>query len=109
MRKWCGKVGVKVGRGPRRCCFLPAIQPHKNQVIGPNENGIKKVIKYKSDEDDNKVNITTIACTRKLANTRLSKCAVERSSWPKFGDAVHKDVGNRHTMVSIEEILLEHP
>lgn len=79
------------------------------QVIGPDENGIKKVIEYKFDEDGNKVKITTTTRTRKLANARLSKRAIERRSWPKFGDAVHEDVGARLTMVSTEEILLERP
>ncbi|XP_027358962.1 eukaryotic translation initiation factor 3 subunit G-like isoform X1 [Abrus precatorius] len=79
------------------------------QVIGPDENGIKKVIEYKFDDDGNKVKITTTTRTRKLANARLSKRAVERRSWPKFGDAVHEDVGSRLTMVSTEEILLERP
>ncbi|TKY67345.1 Eukaryotic translation initiation factor 3 subunit G-1 [Spatholobus suberectus] len=79
------------------------------QVIGPNENGIKKVIEYKFDEDDNKVEITTTARTRKLANGLLNKRAVKRSSWPKFGDAVHEDISNCLTMVSTEEILLERP
>jgi len=79
------------------------------QVIGPDENGIKRVIEYKFDDDGNKVKITTTTRTRKLANARLSKRAVERRSWPKFGDAVHEDVGARLTMVSTEEILLERP
>ena len=79
------------------------------QVIGPDENGIKKVIEYKFNEDGNKVKITTITRTRKIANARLSKRALERRSWPKFGDAVHEDVGSRLTMVSTEEIVLERP
>lgn len=79
------------------------------QVIGPDENGIKKVVEYKFSDEGNKVKITTTTRTRKLANARLSKRAVERRSWPKFGDAVHEDVGSRLTMVSTEEILLERP
>ncbi|KAI9082005.1 hypothetical protein K1719_036267 [Acacia pycnantha] len=79
------------------------------QVIGPDENGIKKVIEYKFNEEGNKVKITTTTRTRKLANARLSKRAIERRSWAKFGDAVHEDVGSRLTMVSTEEILLERP
>ena len=79
------------------------------QVIGPDENGIKKVIEYKFNEDGNKVKITTTTRTRKLANARLSKRAVERRSWAKFGDAVHEDVGSRLTMISTEEIQLERP
>ncbi|CAI9776402.1 unnamed protein product [Fraxinus pennsylvanica] len=79
------------------------------QVIGPDENGIKKVVEYKFNDEGNKVKIITTTRIRKLANARLSKRAVERRSWPKFGDAVHEDVGSRLTMVSTEEILLERP
>lgn len=79
------------------------------QVIGPDENGIKKVIEYKFNDDGNKMKITTTTRVRKLAKARLSKRAVERRSWPKFGDAVHEDVGARLTMVSTEEISLERP
>lgn len=79
------------------------------QVIGPDENGIKRVIEYKFNDDGNKVKITTTTRVRKLAKARLSKRAMERRNWPKFGDAVHEDVGSRLTMVSTEEILLERP
>eukprot|EP00262_Sarcandra_glabra_P021015 TRINITY_DN860_c0_g1_i1.p1 TRINITY_DN860_c0_g1~~TRINITY_DN860_c0_g1_i1.p1 ORF type:complete len:303 (+),score=54.93 TRINITY_DN860_c0_g1_i1:60-968(+) len=78
-------------------------------VIGPDEHGLKKVIEYKFDEDGNKVKITTTTRTRKLAKARLSKRAVERRAWPKFGDAAHEDAGSRLTMVSTEEILIEKP
>jgi len=79
------------------------------QVIGPDNNGLKKVVEYKFNEEGNKVKITTTTRVRKLANARLSKRAVERRSWLKFGDAVHEDVGSRLTMVSTEEIILERP
>ncbi|KAL8092233.1 uncharacterized protein LOC141692405 [Apium graveolens] len=79
------------------------------QVIGPDHNGLKKVIEHKFNDEGNKVRITTTIRVRKLANARLSKRAVERRSWPKFGDAIHEDVGARLTMVSTEEILLERP
>ncbi|KAL3633472.1 hypothetical protein CASFOL_022234 [Castilleja foliolosa] len=79
------------------------------QVIGPDENGIKKVVEYKFNDAGDKVKVTTTTRIRKLANARLSKRAVERRSWPKFGDAVQEDVGARLTMVSTEEILLERP
>ncbi|PQM32794.1 eukaryotic translation initiation factor 3 subunit G-like [Prunus yedoensis var. nudiflora] len=65
---------------------------HK-QVIGPDENGIKKLIEFKFNENTNKVKITTTIQTRKHANARLSKRAVERHFWPKLGDAVYEDVG----------------
>ncbi|KAJ6311803.1 hypothetical protein OIU77_013534 [Salix suchowensis] len=79
------------------------------QVIGPDENGIKKETEYKFNDDGNKVKITTTTRVRKLANARLSKRAVERRNWSKFGDAINEDVGSRLTMVSTEEILLERP
>ncbi|PWA99498.1 eukaryotic translation initiation factor 3G1 [Artemisia annua] len=79
------------------------------QVIGPDANGIKKVIEYKFNEDGNKVKVTTTTRVRKLAKARFSKRAMERRGWAKFGDAVHEDVGARLTMVSTEEILLERP
>lgn len=79
------------------------------QVIGPDENGIKKVIEYRFNDEGNKVKITTTTRVRKLAKLRLSKSAVERRNWPKFGDAVHEDVGARLTMASTEEIILERP
>ncbi|CAK7325748.1 unnamed protein product [Dovyalis caffra] len=79
------------------------------QVIGPDDNGIKKVIEYKFNDDGNKVKITTTTRVRKLAKARLSKRAVERRNWAKFGDAVHEDAGSRLTMVSTEEIMLERP
>ncbi|KAK4797940.1 hypothetical protein SAY86_030266 [Trapa natans] len=79
------------------------------QVIGPDENGVKRVVEYKFGDDGNKIKITTTTRVRKLAKARLSKSAVERRNWAKFGDAVHEDVGSRLTMVSTEEILLERP
>ncbi|CAL5424469.1 unnamed protein product [Camellia sinensis] len=81
----------------------------RRQEIGPDENGVKKVVEYKFNDEGNKVKITTTTRIRKLASARLSKRAVERRSWPKFGDAVHEDVGSRLTMVSTEEIILERP
>ncbi|KAG8072688.1 hypothetical protein GUJ93_ZPchr0006g45168 [Zizania palustris] len=78
-------------------------------VTGPDENGFKKVVEYRFDDEGNKVKVTTTTRVRKLARARLSKSALERRAWPKFGDAVHEDVGARLTMVSTEEILLERP
>ncbi|KAI0511449.1 hypothetical protein KFK09_012079 [Dendrobium nobile] len=78
-------------------------------VIGPDENGLKKVIEYKFNDDGKKVKVTTTIQIRKLARARLSKRALERRTWAKFGDAVHEDASSRLTMVSTEEILLERP
>lgn len=78
-------------------------------VLGPDENGIKKTIEYRFDDEGNKVKVTTTTRVRKLARARLSKRALERRSWAKFGDAANEDVGSRLTMVSTEEIILERP
>ncbi|KAH7657007.1 Eukaryotic translation initiation factor 3 subunit G protein [Dioscorea alata] len=78
-------------------------------VEGPDENGVKRVIEYRFNEDGNKVKVTTTTRVRKLARARLSKRAMERRSWSKFGDAAHEDAGSRLTMVSTEEIVLERP
>ncbi|KAK1320420.1 Polyadenylate-binding protein 2 [Acorus calamus] len=78
-------------------------------VEGPDENGVKRTIEYKFDGDGNKVRVTTTTRVRKLARARLSRRAVERRSWPKFGDAAREDAGSRLTMVSTEEILIEKP
>ncbi|XP_008801634.1 eukaryotic translation initiation factor 3 subunit G-like [Phoenix dactylifera] len=78
-------------------------------VLGPDENGIKKTIEYRFDDEGNKVKVTTTTRVRKLARARLSKRALERRSWPKFGDAAHEDTGSHLTMVSTEEIVLERP
>ncbi|KAL3518140.1 hypothetical protein ACH5RR_020729 [Cinchona calisaya] len=53
--------------------------------------------------------ITTTTRIRKLSDARLSKHAVDRLSWPKFGDTVHEDVGSLLTTASTEEIILERP
>ncbi|MQL86839.1 hypothetical protein Taro_019366 [Colocasia esculenta] len=78
-------------------------------VIGPDENGLKKLIEYRFNDDGEKVKVTTTTRTRKLARARLSKRALERRGWAKFGDAVREDAGSRLTMVSTEEIILERP
>ncbi|KAK3034233.1 hypothetical protein RJ639_032168 [Escallonia herrerae] len=77
------------------------------QVIGPDSNGIKKVITYKLNGEGNMVKVTTTSLVRKLATTRVLKRALERRSWAKFGDAAEEDDGARRTMVSTEEIVLE--
>ncbi|XP_039038209.1 eukaryotic translation initiation factor 3 subunit G-like [Hibiscus syriacus] len=79
------------------------------EVIGLDENGIKKVIEYKFNEEGNKFKITTTTRVQKLAKVRLSKRSLEWRNWEKFGNAVREDVGSRLTIVSIEEILLERP
>ncbi|KAL6221044.1 hypothetical protein ACLB2K_008796 [Fragaria x ananassa] len=76
------------------------------QVIGPNEKGIKKVIEYKFNEDGHKVKITT---TTRIKSHLMTKAAVDRHSWAKFGDAVDDDAGASLTVVSKDEVMLERP
>jgi translation initiation factor 3 subunit G len=79
-------------------------------VLGPDAAGLLKVIEYRFDDEGNKVKVTTTTRSRSLARTRLSRSAVERRAWTKFGDAVNgDDAGSRLTMVSTEEVLLERP
>lgn len=78
------------------------------QVIGPDENGIKKVIEYKFLEDGSRVKKTTTTRLRKLTTTRLSKRALERRSWPKFEDPGLQNKGNT-TVVSTEEVFIQKP
>jgi len=79
-------------------------------VLGPDAGGLRTVIEYRLDDGGNKVKVTTTTRTRSLAHARLSRSAVERRSWAKFGDAVKGgDDGSRLTMVSTEEVLLERP
>ncbi|XVF04061.1 hypothetical protein REPUB_Repub05bG0048600 [Reevesia pubescens] len=78
------------------------------QVIGPDENGIKKVIEYKFNEAGNTVKVTSTFRVHKVV-TKMSKGAIERRSWAKFGDAVDEEVGSKLTVVSTEEIFLERP
>ncbi|CAN6249759.1 unnamed protein product [Urochloa humidicola] len=79
-------------------------------VLGPDAAGLLKAIEYRFDDEGNKVKVTTTTRTRSLARTRLSRSAVERRSWAKFGDAVKgDDGGSRLTMVSTEEVIFERP
>ncbi|XP_057854699.1 uncharacterized protein LOC131064552 [Cryptomeria japonica] len=78
-------------------------------VIGPDENGVKKTIEYRFNDQGQKVVRTTTTRIRKVAKTRLNKRALERREWRKFGGATSEDASNRLTVVSTEEILLERP
>ncbi|KAI3925652.1 hypothetical protein MKW98_001506 [Papaver atlanticum] len=81
------------------------------EVIGPDKNGIKKVISYKYNEEGLKVKVTTaIRVTLKVMDTR--KSVAERRSWPKFGEAAdteEKKEDKGYTTRSTEDIFLERP
>ncbi|VVB13395.1 unnamed protein product [Arabis nemorensis] len=74
------------------------------QVIGPDQNGVKKVIEFKLNDEGKKVKITT---TIRVQKRQLNKRAEERRSWVKFGDAADENSGSHLTMRSTEEIHLE--
>ncbi|KFK24996.1 hypothetical protein AALP_AA8G052900 [Arabis alpina] len=74
------------------------------QVIGPDENGVKKVIEYKFNDEGKKVKFTT---TIRVEKRTLNKRAVERRSWDTFGDAADEKGAIGLTMRSTEEIHLE--
>ncbi|WVZ73351.1 hypothetical protein U9M48_021667 [Paspalum notatum var. saurae] len=82
---------------------LEALLPPK-VVVGPDAQGLKKVIEYRIDDDGNKVKVTT---TTRVRTVRRSKRAIERRAWAKFGDAATEVAGSRLTMVSTEEIILD--
>lgn len=73
-------------------------------VVGPDAKGIKTVIEYRINDEGNRVKVTT---TKRVRMVRRSRSAIERRSWPKFGDAANEAAGSRLTMVSTEEILLD--
>ncbi|XVE61943.1 hypothetical protein DITRI_Ditri06bG0079000 [Diplodiscus trichospermus] len=77
-----------------------------SQVIGSDENGIKTVIHYRFNEEGQMVRVTSTNRVHKVV-TRMSKGAIERRSWAKFGDAENDDVGSGLTLVSTEEVFLE--
>ncbi|KAG2242182.1 hypothetical protein Bca52824_095979 [Brassica carinata] len=76
------------------------------QVIGPDDNGIKKVIEYRFSDEGKRIKVTT---TTRVQKRVLSQRAVERLSWPKFGDAAREDAGLHLTVRSTEDILLIAP
>ncbi|MBA0817226.1 hypothetical protein Gohar_001809 [Gossypium harknessii] len=79
------------------------------EVIGPDENGIKKVIEYKLNEEGKQVRVTTTIRVRKIAvDSPRKERILERRSWAKFGSAMgDEDDDGRLTMISTEEISLE--
>ncbi|MFQ6661233.1 hypothetical protein Gotur_029457 [Gossypium turneri] len=79
------------------------------EVIGPDENGIKKVIEYKFNEEGKQVRVTTTIRVRKIAvDSPRKERILERRSWAKFGSAMgDEDDDGRLTMISTEEISLE--
>ncbi|KAK9727182.1 hypothetical protein RND81_05G264100 [Saponaria officinalis] len=83
-----------------KTCLLPP-----KQVNGPGANGVKTTTEYKFDDQGRKVKTTTK--TRVVVKT-VSKTALERRSWAKFGDAVNDNAFSGAT-VSAEEIKLERP
>uniref|UniRef100_A0A0D9VLZ3 Eukaryotic translation initiation factor 3 subunit G n=1 Tax=Leersia perrieri TaxID=77586 RepID=A0A0D9VLZ3_9ORYZ len=81
-------------------------------VVGPDENGIKKTVEYRFNEEGRTVRVTTTTRVREVARTRVTKRAAERRGWAKFGaaaDDLHDAAAAHLTVVSPEEIVLERP
>ncbi|KAF2537029.1 hypothetical protein F2Q70_00006571 [Brassica cretica] len=74
------------------------------EVIGPDENGVKKVIEYRLNDEEKIIKVTT---TTRVQKRLLSQRAAERRSWPKFGDAAREEAGLYLTVRSTEDIHLE--
>ncbi|XP_062203351.1 uncharacterized protein LOC133905550 isoform X2 [Phragmites australis] len=79
-------------------------------VIGPDENGVRKVIEHRFDNEGNKVKVMPIISpVRKLTRVPHSRSAIERRSWPKSGDAVKEDAGSRLIAAPTEGSNAEEP
>ncbi|KAG0466589.1 hypothetical protein HPP92_018169 [Vanilla planifolia] len=84
--------------------------PVSKTVIGPDENGVKKVVEYKFNDDGNKVKITTTTRTRKAGRARFSANALWSADRGASLGMLHKRMPvAASTMVSTEEIILERP
>ncbi|KAF4322098.1 hypothetical protein G195_002990 [Phytophthora kernoviae 00238/432] len=74
----------------------------------PDKNGVRQVIEWKYNEDGDKVKITKKI--KKITETeRISKRALERKKWAKFGGALDDGDNSNVTYMSYEEVTLEDP
>ncbi|KAK3037443.1 hypothetical protein RJ639_031937 [Escallonia herrerae] len=77
------------------------------QVIGPDSNGIKKVITYKLNREGKTVKITTTSQVRKLATMRVVKRALERRNLTKHNLKVRIMLKNKGTSGAMDQELAE--
>ncbi|KAH9314936.1 hypothetical protein KI387_023563, partial [Taxus chinensis] len=78
-------------------------------IIGLDENGVKKIVEYKFNEQGQKVVHTTTTHIHKVAEARLNKRALERREWRKFDAAANQEPSVNFTGISLKEIPLECP
>ncbi|POM57530.1 Eukaryotic translation initiation factor 3 subunit G, partial [Phytophthora palmivora] len=74
----------------------------------PDSNGVRQIVEWKVNEAGDKVKITKKV--KKVTEVeRISKRALERKKWAKFGDALDDGDGSNVTYMSYEEVTLEDP
>eukprot|EP00850_Spirogloea_muscicola_P009141 SM000050S17066 [mRNA] locus=s50:607912:609818:- [translate_table: standard] len=77
-----------------------------DNVIGPDEKGIKIVIEYRRNDEGQKIKVTKRIRVKKQVK-KLSPSVIRRRQLKKFGDAFGQGASENMTMVSTEEIFLE--
>ncbi|KUF80997.1 WD repeat-containing protein 36 [Phytophthora nicotianae] len=74
----------------------------------PDSNGVRQIVEWKVNEAGDKVKVTKKV--KKVTEVeRISKRALERKKWAKFGDALDDGDGSNVTYMSYEEVKLEDP
>ncbi|RAW28389.1 hypothetical protein PC110_g15232 [Phytophthora cactorum] len=74
----------------------------------PDSNGVRQIVEWKVNEAGDKVKVTKKV--KKVTEVeRISKRALERKKWAKFGDALDDGDGSNVTYMSYEEVTLEDP
>ncbi|OQR93083.1 eukaryotic translation initiation factor 3 subunit G [Achlya hypogyna] len=79
------------------------VLPPRTETV---ENGIKTVVSWKLDADNNKVKVTTKS-KKVTSTTRVSKRVIERKSWAKFGEALEDN--SNVTYTPPEAVYMEDP
>ncbi|OWZ16574.1 Eukaryotic translation initiation factor 3 subunit G [Phytophthora megakarya] len=74
----------------------------------PDSNGVRQIVEWKLNDAGDKVKVTKKV--KKVTEVeRVSKRALERKKWAKFGDALDDGDGSNVTYMSYEEVTLEDP
>uniref|UniRef100_A0AAV1TJU8 Eukaryotic translation initiation factor 3 subunit G n=1 Tax=Peronospora matthiolae TaxID=2874970 RepID=A0AAV1TJU8_9STRA len=74
----------------------------------PDSNGVRQIVEWKLNEAGDKVKVTKKV--KKVTEIeRVSKRALERKKWRKFGDALDDGDSSNVTYMSYEEVTLEDP
>lgn len=101
MERWGDDDEDEVEEVQQQTLSLP-----EDEVIGPNEDGVKKIITYRVN-DDGKHEKRTQTVRIEKQTTRIRKCVIERRSMPKFGDSVNDAAGPQdHTTAFGEDVFL---